>query len=142
MHLSAKHGLVSVTQSLLDKGASVVAVDASGLSPVLACAPNLNVAQCLALILATSPSFSALVPLRILNNHEQKGIKMITIFLYEYLSLILLWHTGKIKLTFCFLHQMQMNCLRSSCSHPLVEINQTGLTAQRTPNFIRELTTV
>lgn len=50
-----------------------MAVDASGLSPVLACAPNLNVAQCLALILATSPAFSALVPLRILNSHEQKG---------------------------------------------------------------------
>lgn len=41
-----------VTRRLLQLGASVVAVDSEGLTPALACAPNVAVAKCLATILA------------------------------------------------------------------------------------------
>ncbi|CAG9861443.1 unnamed protein product [Phyllotreta striolata] len=51
LHICARNGLVDVTRELLKKGASVVAVDNEGLTPALSCAPNNNVAQCLALIL-------------------------------------------------------------------------------------------
>ncbi|XP_076293144.1 uncharacterized protein LOC143215159 isoform X1 [Lasioglossum baleicum] len=52
LHLAARNGLVKVTRRLLQLGASVVAVDAEGLTPALACAPNRAVARCLATILA------------------------------------------------------------------------------------------
>ncbi|XP_017885030.1 serine/threonine-protein phosphatase 6 regulatory ankyrin repeat subunit A-like isoform X2 [Ceratina calcarata] len=52
LHLAARNGLVTVTRRLLQLGASVVAVDAEGLTPALACAPNPAVARCLATILA------------------------------------------------------------------------------------------
>lgn len=55
LHISARNGLVDVTRHLLKKGASVLAVDNEGLTPALCCAPNLNVAQCLALILQSLP---------------------------------------------------------------------------------------
>jgi ankyrin repeat protein len=55
LHLSSRNGLVDVTKELLQKGASVSAVDNEGLTPALCCAPNINVAQCLALILQNLP---------------------------------------------------------------------------------------
>ncbi|KAG8289306.1 Serine/threonine-protein phosphatase 6 regulatory ankyrin repeat subunit A, partial [Homalodisca vitripennis] len=54
LHLSARHGLVSVTRRLLEKGASVQVVDCNGLTPALACAPSPAIAQCLSLILTAS----------------------------------------------------------------------------------------
>ncbi|KAK9888372.1 hypothetical protein WA026_000624 [Henosepilachna vigintioctopunctata] len=51
LHLAARNGLADVTQELLKKGASVFAVDSEGYTPALCCAPNNQVAQCLALIL-------------------------------------------------------------------------------------------
>ncbi|CAH1131964.1 unnamed protein product [Ceutorhynchus assimilis] len=58
LHLSARNGLVDITRELLKKGANVSAVDNEGLTPALSCAPNFNVAQCLALILQTRPDFT------------------------------------------------------------------------------------
>lgn len=52
LHLAARNGLFAITRRLLQLGASVVAVDAVGLTPALACAPNPAVAKCLATILA------------------------------------------------------------------------------------------
>lgn len=49
--------LLQVTRRLLQLGASVVAVDAEGLTPALACAPNRTVARCLATILAAHGTF-------------------------------------------------------------------------------------
>ena len=43
---------MDVTETLLAKGASVTAVDGRNLSPPLACAPNEDVATCLAMILS------------------------------------------------------------------------------------------
>lgn len=43
--------MVEVTSKLLKTGASVLSVDSDGLTPALSCAPNLQVAQCLSLIL-------------------------------------------------------------------------------------------
>lgn len=57
LHLAARNGLVSVTRRLLQQGASVVAVDADGLTPALACAPNPTVARCLATILAANGEY-------------------------------------------------------------------------------------
>lgn len=57
LHISARNGLVDVTRQLLNKGASVFAMDNEGLTPALCCAPNLNVAHCLALILQSLPQF-------------------------------------------------------------------------------------
>uniref|UniRef100_A0A1B6M6N2 Uncharacterized protein n=2 Tax=Graphocephala atropunctata TaxID=36148 RepID=A0A1B6M6N2_9HEMI len=54
LHLSARHGLVSVTRRLLEKGASVQVVDCNGLTPALACAPSPAIAHCLSLILSAS----------------------------------------------------------------------------------------
>lgn len=51
LHLAARNGLVQVTCKLLKTGASVLSVDSDGLTPALSCAPNLQVAQCLSLIL-------------------------------------------------------------------------------------------
>uniref|UniRef100_A0A671LEA3 Serine/threonine-protein phosphatase 6 regulatory ankyrin repeat subunit A-like n=1 Tax=Sinocyclocheilus anshuiensis TaxID=1608454 RepID=A0A671LEA3_9TELE len=53
LHIAARNGLTVVVQELLAKGASVLAVDENGYTPALACAPNKDVADCLALILAT-----------------------------------------------------------------------------------------
>lgn len=53
LHLAARNGLVEVTCKLLKTGASVLLVDSEGLTPALSCAPNLQVAQCLSLILKT-----------------------------------------------------------------------------------------
>ncbi|MBN3314346.1 ANR28 phosphatase, partial [Atractosteus spatula] len=53
LHVAARNGLTVVVQELLGKGASVLAVDENGYTPALACAPNKDVADCLALILAT-----------------------------------------------------------------------------------------
>lgn len=46
---------MDVTRHLITKGASMVAVDANGMTPALSCAPNVNVAQCLAIILSNYP---------------------------------------------------------------------------------------
>lgn len=51
LHLSSRNGLVEVTRELLQKGASVSIIDNEGLTPALCCAPSVNVAHCLALIL-------------------------------------------------------------------------------------------
>ncbi|XP_057659011.1 serine/threonine-protein phosphatase 6 regulatory ankyrin repeat subunit A-like isoform X2 [Diorhabda carinulata] len=58
LHISARNGLVDITRELLKKGASVVAVDNEGMTPALSCAPNINVARCLALIFQTFPSIN------------------------------------------------------------------------------------
>ncbi|ERL87809.1 hypothetical protein D910_05198 [Dendroctonus ponderosae] len=55
LHLAARNGLVDVTRELLKKGANVLAIDNEGLTPALSCAPNNNVAHCLALILQMLP---------------------------------------------------------------------------------------
>ena len=52
LHLAAPLGMMDVTETLLAKGASVTAVDGRNLSPPLACAPNEDVATCLAMILS------------------------------------------------------------------------------------------
>lgn len=52
--MSARYGLVAVTRRLLEKGASVDMLDSGGLTPALACAPSLAIAQCLALILSAT----------------------------------------------------------------------------------------
>uniref|UniRef100_A0A8C1B9J1 Ankyrin repeat domain 28b n=1 Tax=Cyprinus carpio carpio TaxID=630221 RepID=A0A8C1B9J1_CYPCA len=53
LHVAAGNGLTVVVQELLGKGASVLAVDENGYTPALACAPNKDVADCLALILSS-----------------------------------------------------------------------------------------
>ena len=50
--MAAPLGMMDVTETLLAKGASVTAVDGRNLSPPLACAPNEDVATCLAMILS------------------------------------------------------------------------------------------
>uniref|UniRef100_A0A8C6L2I1 Ankyrin repeat domain 44 n=1 Tax=Nothobranchius furzeri TaxID=105023 RepID=A0A8C6L2I1_NOTFU len=57
LHLAARSGLKKVVQELLSRGASVQTVDENGLTPALACAPSREVADCLALILATMMPF-------------------------------------------------------------------------------------
>ncbi|XP_055520361.1 serine/threonine-protein phosphatase 6 regulatory ankyrin repeat subunit C-like [Leucoraja erinacea] len=47
----------ALVQALLKRGATVLAVDREGHTPALACAPNKDVADCLALILATMGRF-------------------------------------------------------------------------------------
>nr|XP_023673457.1 serine/threonine-protein phosphatase 6 regulatory ankyrin repeat subunit A-like [Paramormyrops kingsleyae] len=83
LHVAARNGLTVVVQELLGKGASVLAVDENGYTPALACAPNKDVADCLALILATmmpvSPS-SASIPSLGFNaiNHYSSPSKTVT----------------------------------------------------------------
>lgn len=55
---SVKYSFVQITRRLLQLGASVIAVDAEGLTPALACAPNPAVAKCLATILAAQGNIS------------------------------------------------------------------------------------
>lgn len=57
LHIAARKGLATVVQVLLSRGAAVMAVDKEGHTPALACAPNKNVADCLALILSTMKPF-------------------------------------------------------------------------------------
>uniref|UniRef100_A0A7N6AJ32 Ankyrin repeat domain 52 n=1 Tax=Anabas testudineus TaxID=64144 RepID=A0A7N6AJ32_ANATE len=57
LHLAARNGLATVVQALLSRGATVLAVDEDGHTPALACAPNKDVADCLALILSTMKPF-------------------------------------------------------------------------------------
>ncbi|KAF7658025.1 hypothetical protein LDENG_00019070 [Lucifuga dentata] len=57
LHLAARSGLKQAVQELLSRGASVQTVDENGLTPALACAPSKEVADCLALILATMMPF-------------------------------------------------------------------------------------
>ncbi|XP_051532559.1 serine/threonine-protein phosphatase 6 regulatory ankyrin repeat subunit C-like isoform X2 [Myxocyprinus asiaticus] len=59
LHLAARNGLVTVVEVLLTRGATVLAVDRNGHTPALACAPNKDVADCLALIISTMKTFSA-----------------------------------------------------------------------------------
>ena len=70
LHLSSRHGMVAVTRLLLEKGASVLAVDCNGMTPALACAPDPNVAECLAIILSMYPSVTLLTQQP---NNFQKG---------------------------------------------------------------------
>ncbi|XP_071368602.1 serine/threonine-protein phosphatase 6 regulatory ankyrin repeat subunit A, partial [Centroberyx affinis] len=89
LHVAARNGLTVVVQELLGKGASVLAVDENGYTPALACAPNRDVADCLALILnsmmpaspmvtiATLPALSlarTVVNHRPSSNHISKGV--------------------------------------------------------------------
>ncbi|CAB1329969.1 unnamed protein product [Coregonus sp. 'balchen'] len=60
LHLAARNGLATVVQALLSRGATVLAVDEEGHTPALACAPNKDVADCLALILSTMKPFPPL----------------------------------------------------------------------------------
>uniref|UniRef100_A0A3B3TAB1 Ankyrin repeat domain 52a n=1 Tax=Paramormyrops kingsleyae TaxID=1676925 RepID=A0A3B3TAB1_9TELE len=57
LHIAARNGLAAVVQALLSRGATVLAVDGEGHTPALACAPNKDVADCLALILSTMKPF-------------------------------------------------------------------------------------
>ncbi|TKS67859.1 Serine/threonine-protein phosphatase 6 regulatory ankyrin repeat subunit B [Collichthys lucidus] len=57
LHLAARSGLKQAVQELLSRGANVQKVDENGLTPALACAPSREVADCLALILATMMPF-------------------------------------------------------------------------------------
>ncbi|MEE6465994.1 hypothetical protein FKM82_006784 [Ascaphus truei] len=82
LHVAARNGLTVVVQELLGKGASVLAVDENGYTPALACAPNKDVADCLALILATMMpvSSSSSLPSMTLNaiNHYTNTSKTVT----------------------------------------------------------------
>ena len=49
--MSGANGFVETTERLIQQGASVKATDKRGYTPALACAPNDNVATCLATIL-------------------------------------------------------------------------------------------
>jgi hypothetical protein len=51
LHICAPKGMVDVTETLLSKGCSVTVADSRGFTPALACAPNDEVAICLAMIL-------------------------------------------------------------------------------------------
>uniref|UniRef100_A0A8C7R3E1 Ankyrin repeat domain 52a n=1 Tax=Oncorhynchus mykiss TaxID=8022 RepID=A0A8C7R3E1_ONCMY len=62
LHLAARNGMATVVQALLSRGATVLAVDEEGHTPALACAPNKDVADCLALILSTMKPFPPLDP--------------------------------------------------------------------------------
>ncbi|XP_054870914.1 serine/threonine-protein phosphatase 6 regulatory ankyrin repeat subunit A-like [Amphiprion ocellaris] len=53
LHLAARSGLKQAVQELLSRGANIQTVDENGLTPALACAPSREVADCLALILAS-----------------------------------------------------------------------------------------
>ncbi|KAI4895489.1 hypothetical protein NFI96_016425 [Prochilodus magdalenae] len=57
LHIAARNGLATVVEVLLSRGATVLAVDEEGHTPALACAPNKDVADCLALILSTMKPF-------------------------------------------------------------------------------------
>uniref|UniRef100_A0A671NGT5 Serine/threonine-protein phosphatase 6 regulatory ankyrin repeat subunit B-like n=1 Tax=Sinocyclocheilus anshuiensis TaxID=1608454 RepID=A0A671NGT5_9TELE len=57
LHLAARSGMKQTVQELLSRGASVQVLDENGLTPALACAPSREVADCLALILATMMPF-------------------------------------------------------------------------------------
>ncbi len=51
LHIAARNGLVVVTQTLLEKGASLTVIDVNGYNPALSCAPNAAVADCLSMII-------------------------------------------------------------------------------------------
>uniref|UniRef100_A0A667YM70 Uncharacterized protein n=1 Tax=Myripristis murdjan TaxID=586833 RepID=A0A667YM70_9TELE len=89
LHVAARNGLTVVVQELLGKGASVLAVDENGYTPALACAPNRDVADCLALILNSMMPTSPMVTIAALpalsltrtvinhhpsSNHISKGV--------------------------------------------------------------------
>lgn len=89
LHVAARKGLTVVVQELLGKGASVLAVDENGYTPALACAPNRDVADCLALILNSMMPTSPMVTIAALpalsltqsvinhhgtSNHISKGV--------------------------------------------------------------------
>ncbi|KAA0708087.1 Serine/threonine-protein phosphatase 6 regulatory ankyrin repeat subunit C [Triplophysa tibetana] len=57
LHIAARNGLVTVVEVLLTRGARVLAKDEDGCTPALACAPNKDVADCLALIVSTMKFF-------------------------------------------------------------------------------------
>ncbi|XP_072288399.1 serine/threonine-protein phosphatase 6 regulatory ankyrin repeat subunit A-like, partial [Eucyclogobius newberryi] len=83
LHVAARNGLTVVVQELLAKGASVLAVDENGYTPALACAPNKDVADCLALILATmmpvSPCAPApILPFSAINHYTTSPSKSVT----------------------------------------------------------------
>uniref|UniRef100_A0A673H9Q6 Serine/threonine-protein phosphatase 6 regulatory ankyrin repeat subunit C-like n=1 Tax=Sinocyclocheilus rhinocerous TaxID=307959 RepID=A0A673H9Q6_9TELE len=59
LHIAARNGLATVVEVLLTRGATVLAIDQDGHIPALACAPNKDVADCLALIISTMMPFSA-----------------------------------------------------------------------------------
>ncbi|XP_073772335.1 serine/threonine-protein phosphatase 6 regulatory ankyrin repeat subunit C isoform X7 [Danio rerio] len=61
LHIAARNGLVTVVEVLLTRGATVLAVDEDGHTPALACAPNKEVAKCLALIISTMKPFIGLM---------------------------------------------------------------------------------
>ncbi|XP_046445039.1 serine/threonine-protein phosphatase 6 regulatory ankyrin repeat subunit A-like isoform X3 [Daphnia pulex] len=51
LHIAARNGLVVVTQTLLEKGASLTVIDVNGYNPALSCAPNAAVADCLSMMI-------------------------------------------------------------------------------------------
>uniref|UniRef100_A0A8B9H999 Ankyrin repeat domain 44 n=1 Tax=Astyanax mexicanus TaxID=7994 RepID=A0A8B9H999_ASTMX len=57
LHLAVHSGLKQTVKELLSRGASVQVLDENGFTPALACAPSKEVANCLALILATMMPF-------------------------------------------------------------------------------------
>ncbi|KAM4613834.1 serine/threonine-protein phosphatase 6 regulatory ankyrin repeat subunit C [Polymixia lowei] len=75
LHIAARNGLATVVQVLLSRGAAVMAVDEEGRTPALACAPNKNVADCLALILSTMRPFPPKEASTVATSHFNHGLK-------------------------------------------------------------------
>ena len=51
LHIAAKNGMEEVVEVLLARGSDVFTEDENGFTPALACAPNVQVAHCLSLLL-------------------------------------------------------------------------------------------
>lgn len=68
LHLAARDGMVSVTQMLLSKGASVFSVDNKGRYPALSCASNERIADCLELIISQMMQVGGSTPRPSLSN--------------------------------------------------------------------------
>ncbi|KAG1712158.1 Serine/threonine-protein phosphatase 6 regulatory ankyrin repeat subunit A [Nymphon striatum] len=56
LHISARQAMVATTKTLLIKGANVLAIDCQGCTPLLACAPTSDSADCMAMIHAMMPT--------------------------------------------------------------------------------------
>ena len=51
LHIAAKNGLDDVVKELVSKGSDIFLEDENGFTPALACAPNVQVAHCLSILL-------------------------------------------------------------------------------------------
>lgn len=97
MHIAARNGLVTVTQALLEKGASVTVVDVDGYTPALACAPNAQVADCLSMIIhimidtvrngRRSDSLTFPLPISEFSNHHHQRLIFICFVVYFFVNI-------------------------------------------------------